>query len=270
LKYLLVEDRPPARRVQVRFPCLKCSGVQMSRLPRLELPQWPHLVVQAVAPGERLFVDEPDLALLKRALLESSRQHDVAVHAYVLLPGRLVLLATPAEKGGLSLFMQSVGRRYVTGYNRRYGRQGALWAGRFRASVLDAAQYLLEAMAYIELMPWREGLVALPDSVSPEAPSSLAYHLGRCADPLILDHGRFWAVGNTPFEREAAWRARLVQGQGPDMVRCLAEAAHKGWALGDAQALAKGQVLTERRLQPKPRGRPRKAPQVPESAAPAP
>jgi putative transposase len=230
----------------------------MSRLPRLELPQWPHLVVQAVAPGERLYADEADLALLKRALLEASRQHDVAVHAYVLLPGQLVLLATPAAKGALSLFMQSVGRRYVTGYNRRYGRQGALWAGRFRASVLDAAQYLLEAMAYVELMPWREGRVAWPDAVSPEVPSSLAHHLGQRPDPLILDHGQFWAMGNTPFEREAAWRARLVQGQSPDMVHRLAESAYKGWALGDAQALAKGQVLTARRLQPKPRGRPRK------------
>ena len=230
----------------------------MSRLPRLELSQLPHLLTQHVAPGERLFRDELDAAALRGALLEASRQHDVAVHAYVLHEEHFHLLATPAQAGALGLFMQSIGRRYVLGYNRRHGRHGGLWAGRFRATVIDPARYLLEAMVFIELHAWRRGMSQSPCEVLTSVPSSLAHHLGQVPDPLVQDHAEFWATGNTPFEREASWRVRLEAGQGAKMVRCLAEAAHKGWALGDEDFLARKQLQTARRLTPRPRGRPRK------------
>ena len=230
----------------------------MSRLPRLELPQWPHLVMQSVALGERLFRDEEDRAALCKALLEASRQHDVAVHAYVLREDGLDLLATPAVQGALGQFMQAIGRRYVGGYNRRHVRQGALWAGRFRATVLDPARYLLDAMVFIESQPWRAGLVHGPCDPSPAMPTSLTHHLGGRTDPLVMDHAVFWATGNTPFDREAAWRRRMEQGLGTSQIQTLADAARKGWALGSDEALAKGQALTQRRLTPKPRGRPRK------------
>jgi putative transposase len=230
----------------------------MSRLPRLELPQWPHLVMQSVAPGERLFRDEEDAKALAKALLEASRQHEVALHAYVLREDGLDLLATPAALGGLGLFMQAVGRRYVAGYNRRHGRQGGLWAGRFRATALDAARYLLDVMVFIESQPWRAGLVHGPCDVSAAMPTSLAHHLGQRTDPLIQDHVVFWGTGNTPFDREAAWRKRMEQGLGQTQAQALSQAAHKGWALASDEMLAKGQALTERRLAPKTRGRPRK------------
>ncbi|MFT3858815.1 MAG: transposase [Aquabacterium sp.] len=230
----------------------------MSRLPRLELPEWPHLLLQSVTPGERLFRDADDVAALHRALIDASRQHDVAVHAYVLREDGLDVLATPAASGALGQFMQAVGRRYVAAYNRRHGREGALWAGRFRATVLDAAQYLLDAMVYVESQPWRAGLVQTPLEHTPRMPSSLDHHLGRRTDPLIQDHAVFWQTGNTPFDREAAWRARMEQGLGSTRLERIQNAARKGWALAEAESLNKGQALTERRLSPRPRGRPRK------------
>ncbi len=200
------------------------------------------------------------MTALKSALLEASRQHDVAVHAYALAEDGLGLLVTPASPEALGLFMQAIGRRYVAGYNRRHGRAGALWAGRFRASVLDAARYLLDAMALLESTAWRKGLVASPCEPSSWVPSSLPHHLGQRTDPIVLDHAAFWATGNTPFEREAAWRQRINQGLSTSVVQTLTEAAHKSWALvEDPAALAKGQGLTARRLKPRPRGRPRKS-----------
>lgn len=230
----------------------------MARLPRLEFPSLPHLVVQAVLPGQALALDVQDGQSLHMALQEAARAHGVTVHAYALLPDRFLLLATPSQAGALSPFMQAVGRRYVAGFNRRHGRQGGLWAGRYRATVLEPARYLLEAMAFIELAPWRMGLVDAPVSSVQAVPSSLAHHLGQRTDPLVQDHALFWTLGNTPFDREAAWKRRLEEGQGAQLVSSLAEAAHTGWALGDAGFLAKLQGQSGRRLAPKPRGRPRK------------
>lgn len=230
----------------------------MARLPRLEFPSLPHLVVQTVLPGQTLCVDAQDHQSLHAALLEAARAQGVTVHAYTVMPDRFLLLATPARAGALSGFMQAVGRRYVAGFNRRHGRQGGLWAGRYRATVLDPARYLLEAMAFIELAPWRMGLVASPVGGGAEVSGSLAHHLGQHTDPLVQDHAVFWTLGNTPFDREAAWRRRLEQGQGAEMVSRLAEAAHAGWALGEAAFLAELQTQSSRRVVPRPRGRPRK------------
>jgi len=240
----------------------------MSRLPRLELPQWPHLLMQSTAPGEPLFRDQEDAAALCRALLEAARQHDVALHAYVLREDGLDLLATPATQGALGLFMQAVGRRYVAGYNRRHRRLGGLWAGRFRATVLDPARYLLDAMVYIESQPWRAGLVHEVCDPCATMPTSLPHHLGRGSDPLVQDHALFWGMGNTPFEREAAWRKRVEQGIGESVSQALREATRKGWALASDEVLAKGQALTARRLSPKPRGRPRKSQTAAQAGSP--
>lgn len=231
----------------------------MARLPRLEFPSLPHLVVQAVLPGQVLAPGAQDQQALHAALLEAARPHGVTVHAYAVLPDRFLLLATPARAGGLSLFMQAVGRRYVAGFNRRHGRRGGLWAGRYRATVIEPARYLLDAMVFIELASWRMGLVDSPVAAGPVMSSSLAHHLGQRADPLVLDHAVFWTLGNTPFEREAAWKRRLEDGQGAPLVSRLAEAAHSGWALGEASFLASLQAQSDRRVAPKPRGRPRKS-----------
>ena len=178
----------------------------MARLPRLGLSGWPHLLVQRVHDGQLLARDDHDRQAIIDALKEGVRQHGVAVHAYSLAPDHLHLLATPTTDDGLSLLLQSLGRRYVASYNRRHGRQGALWSGRYRTTVLDPARYLLDAMVFIEQHAARTGVINLTQDGDW---SSAPHHLGVKADPLVSDHALFWALGNTPFEREAMWRRRL-------------------------------------------------------------
>jgi putative transposase len=234
----------------------------VARLARLGVGGWPHLVVQAVQQGQPLWRDAQDAQALHAALVDASRQFGVAVHAYRLGAGTdptaaaLALALTPAADEALSLFMQAVGRRYVASYNRRHARQGSLWAGRYRSTVMDAAHYLLDAMQWVEQPAWSAGGGA-PAPVG-ERVSSLGHHLGQGGDPLVTDPSAFWAIGNTPFDREIAWRRRHELGLGAARSQTLANAVHKGWALvlqDDAPALEK---VAGRRLQPRPRGRPRK------------
>lgn len=231
----------------------------MARLPRLGVAAWPHLVVQSVHDGQALARDDTDRTFLLQAFRDAARAQGVQVHAYCLASDHFHLLVTPERDEALSLFMQAVGRRYVSAYNRRHGRQGGLWAGRYRATVLDPAQYGLDAMVWVETHAQRAGgLSPLQD----DAWSSARHHLGRGADPLISDHAVFWALGNTPFEREAAWRRRLEDGLPMHRVRTLADAMRKGWALLSEDAVSAVEAQAGRRLTPRPRGRPRKVPDV--------
>ena len=226
----------------------------MARLSRLAIPGEVHHLIQRGHDHQAIVRDDEDRRAFIDALRECAALHKVAIHAYVLMDNHLHLLATPPAAESLSRMMQSLGRRYVARFNRRHGRSGGLWEGRFRASPLESA-WLLSCMRYIELNPLRAGLVERPEAY---AWSSAAHHLGAVRDPLVHDHAGFWAMGNTPFERDANYRRYLEEGTSQEEMDALLAAALRGWPLGSASYRAHLAKQTDRPLAPRPRGRPRR------------
>jgi putative transposase len=114
----------------------------------------------------------------------------------------------------------------------------------------------LACSRYVELQPVTGGLVP----VAADFPwSSAVHHAGIKSDPLITDHQAYWALGNTPFEREAAYRGLLEQALTDDESQRISAAVAKGWALGDKPFFAHLERLIDRRLTPAKRGRPTKS-----------
>jgi putative transposase len=60
------------------------------------------------------------------------------------------LCALGEAPGGVSGWMQSVGRRYVRYVNATYGRSGTLFKGRYQSSLVESERYLLTCMRCIE------------------------------------------------------------------------------------------------------------------------
>ena len=221
----------------------------MARLPRLAVAGHAHLALMLGHSAQPVFVDDGDRQAFLAALRDAARQHGVAVHAYALQPTQVLLLLTPTTGNALGLLMQGLGRRYGAAFNRRHGRRGSLWAGRFRTAVVQPGAHLLEALLHVDL----QGAVGGAPSA---AWCSLGHHLGARRDPLVTDCSAWWALGNTPFEREAAYRRCLDEGLPPGRAAALADAASKGWAVGDAAFLATLAQQADRPVQPRPRGRP--------------
>lgn len=228
----------------------------MARLPRLSIAGLPHLVDQRGHNGQAVFLDAADRAAYRAALAQASVDCGVAVHAYCLHGSRVLLMATPREAASLSRMMQRVGRRYTAEFNRRHGRSGTLWAGRFCATVVEPATGLLAGMCHVESDAAIAGDAAEPDG---ERVSSVAHHLGLAVDPLVSDHELFWSLGNTPFDRHAAYRLLVLQPLPEAQRRRFDDAVRKGWALGSAAFIARLATVSARRLQPLSPGRPRKA-----------
>jgi putative transposase len=149
--------------------------------------------------------------------------------------------------------MQGVGRSYVRAFNDAQGRTGTLWEGRYRSAVIQSERYLLACMVYIDLNPVRAGMVA---QAVDHPWSSHAHYLGQRVDSLITPHPLFWELGNTPFEREAAYAELVQAGLGTTQQGALTDAALKGWALGEADFMAELQEKTSRRPQKAKVGRP--------------
>jgi putative transposase len=228
----------------------------MARLPRLTLPGHPHHVIQRGNNRQEVFRDAADCERFLALLGELAPAHRVAVHAYVLMPNHVHLLLTPAEAPALSRLMQALGRRYVIWFNRRHARTGTLWEGRFRASVVESERYLFACSRYIEMNPVRAGLVGDPAEYRW---SSHAHHVGLRPEALIEEHPLIWSLGNTPFERQAAYRRLFEQSADAAEVDILRAAIQSGWVVGSAAFGSAIEAQIERRPMPRPRGRPRKA-----------
>jgi putative transposase len=170
-----------------------------------------------------------------------------------MMPNHVHLLLSPGEQGAAGSLMQRLGRRYVRYFNDRHSRSGTLWEGRYRSTVVEPARYLLACYRYVELNPVRAGLVT--DAARYQW-SSCRHHLGFVSDPLLTDHSLYWALGNTPFERQAAYREILDSGELPTELDAIRHAAHRGWLLGEADRVS--DAGANRRIGPLPKGRPRR------------
>jgi putative transposase len=227
----------------------------MARLPRLVVPGQPHHIIQRGNNRQPVFIDDEDYTRFLSWLREAARSYKVSVHAYVLMPNHLHLLASPAEATGLAQMMQWIGRKYVPYFNQKYNRVGTLWQGRFKTSVIDSENYFLVCSRYIENNPVRAQLAGAPQDYRW---SSYAHHAGLRQDPAVVDHALYWALGNTPFQREAAYTALFQAPLSHTELLNIQTAIAKGWALGSDAYKAQLQHRAKRQVLPARRGRPPK------------
>lgn len=229
----------------------------MARLARLTLPGQVHHVMHRGNNRQAIVLDDTDHDTLLDLLRARAEQMKVAVHAYVLMPDHFQLLCTPSTADGVPRLMQGVGRDYVRHFNRRHGRTGTLWEGRYRSTLIQAERHLLSCMVFIDLDPVREGLCTDAQSYPW---SSHRHHAGQVQDRHITPHAMYWALGNTPFAREASYADLVRAGLNAQQMGAIGDALWHGWALGDADYLASLGKDTDRRLSPARAGRPKKSP----------
>jgi putative transposase len=226
----------------------------MARLARLSIGGLPHLVMQRSGPRP-LLVDDVDAGRLLAAVRASISEGQVFLHGYALMPHALWLLATPADARALGLALQAVGRRYVRAYNDRHAGRGSLFEGRYRAAALEPETAFLAALQWVETQPVRAGLVATAEDYRW---SSFRHHAGLASDPMLQDHALYWALGNTPFERQVAYRAAVHAGLAPDDVARFDKALAGGWVVGSDAFVRSIAPQCARRPVPSRAGRPRR------------
>lgn len=226
----------------------------MARLSRCAAAGQLHLIELRWCEGVSARIRDAELDLQRQLLAGAVQRQGAALHAYALGRQRALLLMTPETSEGPARLVQELCRRLAVDIRRLYGHEGPLLVGRFRSTILQADEHLLDAMRYVEQLPAREG--ATP---STWRWSSVAVHSGGIRDELVTDHPVYWRIGNTPFEREAEYRLRLAEPLGEIVSRRLEAALVGGWPLGSEEFLAALAQQLRRRLTPRTAGRPRKS-----------
>lgn len=174
----------------------------MPRPKRVNIVGVPQHIVQRGNNRQNCFLDGPDFRLYLDLLAAASARHSCDIHAFVLMTNHVHILLTPHQPTGASLLFRDLGRDYVRQFNKRHGRTGTLWEGRFKSSLVESDHYLFACYRYIELNPVRAHLVE--DPADYPWSSFRANALGEHSD-LIIAHSLWNSLGSEATARRTAY-----------------------------------------------------------------
>jgi len=178
------------------------------RKARQIIPGQVYYVVLRGIPSLSIF-ERDDLKLEFLAWLrDAAKNYKLIVHAYVILPNQTQILVTPLFDASLARTIQSLCRRFTQLYNQMYQHKGSIWAGRYYSYAIKNDQEILLFQKKIEQSPLKEHLVVhLKDYVW----SSYKIHIGLEPNYGLQNVLQFWALGNTPFERQRHWENIVLE-----------------------------------------------------------
>ena len=227
----------------------------MARLPRLYVPgqaQLVHSSFTAALLSHHDAAHPSTLDDLVNWIREESARKKVLIHGFSVSSSGIAMLATPSDPLGLPQIMQALGRNLAAKF-----RMGSVFSGRYRSCVPEPGTWALPALIWIDnlvqqsqphldLETWRW--------------SSCSTLTGTSLQPLswISFHKDYWSLGNTPFDRQARYRALLLDGNSRAQHQQIQQAIHGQWVLGSQSFIDSLEPKANRRLQPGQRGRPKK------------
>ena len=153
----------------------------MPRGPRL---QTSGLLSHVIARGnnkEAIFWEPQDYRHYLSLLRRYQKRFQFQLYAFALMTNHLHLLIEQSD-APLSQIMQCVQTSYAAYCNRKYGRVGHLFQGRYHSVPCQHDSHLLELTRYIHLNPVRAGLVTHPLDYPW---SSYRAYLGRESNPSV-------------------------------------------------------------------------------------
>lgn len=155
----------------------------MSRPLRIEFPGATYHVMNRGLAAQPLFTTAADRLTFLEGLGEVHARWGLRIFAYCLMRTHYHLcVQTPQVP--LSRVMRHIDGVYTQRYNRRHGRDGPLFRGRYRAILVEADRYRLAVVRYIHQNPVTAGAVAHPERYRW---SSLQAYLTTGGRPAWLD-----------------------------------------------------------------------------------
>lgn len=225
----------------------------MPRPIRFTMSEIPQCVVQMGINWARTFNYRDDYQFYLESLRQAASQYDCELHAYALLPNRVQLLVTPHGESAVPQMMQSLGRRYVQYFNRRYGRSGTLWHGRYKSCLVEPGDALLDTYRYVDTLAAITGVVTSPADY---AWSSLRQHIGSAAH-FVADHPRWLALGEDTEERYRRYAELVAEPLSPELIKEININVVQGSVFGSEAFRAEIEQRCGQKVRPRPRGRPR-------------
>ena len=153
------------------------------------------------SPGDRreaIYDDDLDRTRWLEIIAQVCDRFNWRIHAYCLMDNHYHLVIETVD-GNLSKGMRQLNGVYTQYYNRRHGRSGHVFQGRYKAIHVDKENYLLELARYVVLNPVRASMVA---DVINWPWSSYPAAVGHCSSPDWLETD--WLLSHFGKQRKRA------------------------------------------------------------------
>ena len=135
----------------------------MTRPLRIEFPGSFWHITQRGNERRNTFFDDADRLKFVTLLGQAVLRFQWVLTAYALMSNHFHLVFELTSVDTLSRGLKWLNGTYAQYFNRRYGRVGHLFQGRFRAFLVDKDSYFLEVLRYVVLNPVRANLVETPE-----------------------------------------------------------------------------------------------------------
>lgn len=134
----------------------------MARPLRIEFPGAVYHITSRGNEKKAIFRDDVDRHMFLTTLEGVILRYNWLCHAYCLMDNHYHLIIDTPD-GNLSIGMRQLNGIYTQRFNKRYGRVGHLFQGRFNAVLVQKDSHLLEACRYVVLNPVRAKEVQMPE-----------------------------------------------------------------------------------------------------------
>ena len=202
----------------------------MSRPLRVEYAGAYYHVINRGNNQENIFLNDRDRQKFIEYLEKASERYSIVIHTYCLMSNHFHLLVETAEPN-LSVAMQWLNVSYATYFNRKRGRHGHLFQGRFKAILVEADEYLKYLSRYIHLNPVRAMMVS---AASKYKWSSYSYFIGKKKPPGFIETD--WILSSFGKNKKEAQKnyKDFVEGVDIKTLESPARQVSEGFILGDS------------------------------------
>ncbi len=185
----------------------------MARPLRIEFPGAFYHLTERGDRREAIYEDDVDRIAFLDLVAEVVARLRWRCHAYCLMTNHYHLFVETLE-ANLAKGMRQINGVFTQGSNRRHGRTGHLFQGRYQAILVDSDRYMQQLSRYLVLNPVRAGMVDDPGAwpwSSYRATAGLAITPAWLTTDTLLS-----SFGGTRDQEQAAYRCFVREGIGAE------------------------------------------------------
>jgi len=120
-----------------------------------------HIVLRGINRQDILY-DDDDYQRFMETVHQIKAADQFSVYSFCLMTNHVHLLISE-NTDSISRIMSRIGTRYAYWYNRKYGRSGHVFQGRYGSECVEDDSYLLTVVRYIHNNPVKAGIVQRPE-----------------------------------------------------------------------------------------------------------
>lgn len=134
----------------------------MSKFGRVLLEGVYYHIINRGNQKQRVFLEDSDFEKYLELLKHYKRKYKFKMYAFCLMPNHVHLILEVNKPTELAKIMQGLNIAYARWFNKKYGKVGHLWQGRYKSMVIQKDKYVFDCISYVEINPVRANLIQSP------------------------------------------------------------------------------------------------------------